>query len=214
MPAGGVLILPSDVLAAYGDDSYRLTQVIWDKPEPSALAKVGQVVVKGSVPGFPGEATAFVDVILDSNLIPDSSFESKGLAAGGWKLEGPGAKAALVEKNPGNARSGDWSFKYWAGEPFKFSLARGFTGLKDGKYAFRAWAMGGGGEKAYSIFARGYGGPELRAGIVNTGWQKWRLYEIAGIEVKGGNCEIGLDMDGDSGNWGNVDDVEFLRLSD
>ena len=218
MPAGGVLILPPDLLAAYSDDSYRPTQVIWDKPESAALARVGTLIVKGSVPGFAGEAVATVDVVIDSNLIPDSSFESKGLAAGGWKLEGNQANAALVEKNPGNAHSGDYSFKYWLGEPFKFTLTRSFTGLKDGKYAFRAWAMGGGGEKAYSMFARAPGGAPggegLSVRIVNTGWQKWKLYEIKGIEVKGGGCEIGLDMDGDSGNWGNVDDVEFLRESD
>jgi arabinogalactan endo-1,4-beta-galactosidase len=218
MPAGGVLSLPGDVLAAYSDDSYRPTQVMWEKPDPSALAKVGSITIKGSVPGFAGEAVASVEVVIDSNLIPDSSFESKGLAAGGWKLEGPQANAALVEKNPGNAHSGDYSFKYWLGESFKFTLTRSFTGLKDGTYAFRAWAMGGGGEKAYSIFARNYApggeGPALSEKIVNTGWQKWKLYEIKGVKVKGGSCEIGLDMDGNSGNWGNVDDVEFVRESD
>jgi arabinogalactan endo-1,4-beta-galactosidase len=214
MPAGGVLVLPGDLLATYSDDSYRPTQVLWRKPDPAELAKVGSLLVKGSIPGFPGEATAAVDLVVDSNLIPDSSFESKGLAAGGWKLEGPGAGAALVEKNPGNAHTGDWSFKYWAAEPFKFTLSKSFAGLKDGKYAFRAWAMGGGGEKSWTMFARGSGGPALSTSIVDTGWQKWKLYEIKGIEVKGGLCEIGLDMDGAAGCWGNVDDVEFLRESD
>jgi arabinogalactan endo-1,4-beta-galactosidase len=214
MPAGGVLILPPDVRATYSDDSYRMTQVLWQKPESAALAKEGTVVVKGSVPGFPGEATALVEVVVDNNLIPDSSFESKALAVGGWKLEGPGVAAALVEKNPGNAHSGDWSFKYWADKPFKFTLSKSFSGLKDGTYVIRGWTMGGGGEKAYSLFARGYGGESLSVAIVNTGWQKWKLYEIAGIKVRGGKCEVGLDMDGDSGNWGNFDDVEFLRVGD
>jgi arabinogalactan endo-1,4-beta-galactosidase len=120
----------------------------------------------------------------------------------------------MVEKNPGNAHSGNYSFKYWLDKPFTFALTRRFTGLKDGTYSFRAWAAGSGGEKGYELFARNYGGPELSAKIVDTGWQKWKLYEIKGIAVTGGVCEIGLSMDADSGNWGNVDDVEFVRDSD
>ena len=37
------------------------------------------------------------------------------------------------------------------------------------------------------------------------------LYEIKGIPVSGGACEIGLSMDGGAGNWGNADDFEFVR---
>jgi arabinogalactan endo-1,4-beta-galactosidase len=74
--------------------------------------------------------------------------------------------------------------------------------------AFGARRQGGG---TYFLFARSYGGPELEARILNTGWQKWKLYEIKGIAVSGGSCEIGLSMDGDSGNWGNADDFEFVR---
>jgi arabinogalactan endo-1,4-beta-galactosidase len=213
LAAGGVLILPDKVLATYNDDSIRPVQVKWEKPDPSALKSVGKIAVKGRVWGYNGVVTAVVDIVADVNLIPDSSFESGKLEAG-WELAGEGVKAALVEKNPGNARSGDYSFKYWLDKPFKFTLTRRFSGLKDGKYDLRAWAMGGGGEKAYSLFARNYGGPALSVGIVNTGWQKWKLYEIKGIAVAGGSCEIGLDMDGDSGNWGNVDDVEFVREAD
>jgi arabinogalactan endo-1,4-beta-galactosidase len=210
LAAGGVLILPDKVLAAYSDDSYRSVQVKWEKPDPSALKAVGTIAVKGTVWGYSGAVTAAVDIVANANLIPDASFESAKLDPS-WILAGEGVKAALVEKNPGNAHSGDYSFKYWLDKPFQFTLTRRFTGLEDGKYSFRVWAAGGGGEKDYYLFARGYGGPDLSAKIVDTGWQKWKLYEIKGIPVSGGVCEIGLSMDGDSGNWGNVDDVEFVR---
>ena len=212
--AGAPLILPGDLPAAFNDDSYRLVQVQWDKPDASAVAKPGNFEVEGRVPGYGLAVKARVDVVANSNLIADASFES-GKLDPEWKLEGEGAGAAApVEKNPGNAHTGDWSFKYWQATPFKFTLARSLSGLKDGSYTLRAWAMGGGGEKDYVLFARNYGGPELKAHIVNTGWQKWALYEIKGIAVSGGSCEIGLSMDGDSGNWGNVDDVEFVKDSE
>jgi len=211
IPAAGVLTLPNSVRATYSDDSYRSAGVSWVKPDPSLLMQVGQVEVSGTVFGYKGPVKAIVDVVADVNLIPDSSFES-GTLDPTWVLAGDGVKAAApVEKNPGNAHSGDYSFKYWLDKPFQFTLTRRFTGLKDGKYSFRAWAMGGGGEKDYYLFARGYGGPDRTAKIVNTGWQKWKLYEIKGVPVSGGVCEIGLSIDGAAGNWGNVDDVEFVR---
>jgi len=211
LAAGARLELPDMTLAAYSDDSFRSVQVRWEAPNREILKETGTVEVKGSVPGYPAAVTAVVEVVADVNLISDSSFES-GKLSPDWTLDGPGAKAAApVEKNPGNAHSGDYSFKYWLDKSFQFTLSRRFTGLKDGTYTFRAWAAGGGGEKAYELFARNYGGPDLSAPIVDTGWQKWKLYEIKGIRVLGGSCEIGLSIEGEAGNWGNVDDFEFLR---
>jgi arabinogalactan endo-1,4-beta-galactosidase len=211
LAAGTRLDLPRSTLAVFSDDSIRSVQVKWDQPDPEALKAVGTVAVKGTVLGYGNPVNATVQVVVDVNLIKDASFES-GTLAPEWHLTGPGIKAAApVEKNPGNAHSGDYSFKYWFPKPFQFTLSRRFEGLKDGTYSFRVWAMGGGGEKDYFLFARGYGGPDLQARIANTGWQKWKLYEIKGIPVSGGVCEIGLSMDGDSGNWGNADDFEFVR---
>jgi arabinogalactan endo-1,4-beta-galactosidase len=211
LAAGTKLELPKSTLAVFSDDSIRSVQVRWDQPDPEALKTIGTVEVKGKLLGYGNPITATVEVVVDVNLIKDASFES-GTLAPEWQLSGPGVKAAApVEKNPGNAHSGDYSFKYWLDKPFQFTLSRRFEGLKDGNYSLRVWAMGGGGEKDYFLFARGYGGPELQARIVNTGWQKWKLYEIKDIPVSGGVCEIGLSMDGDAGNWGNADDFEFVR---
>ncbi len=211
---GALLELPESTIATYSDDSYRSVQVHWDLPDPEALKTVGKLEVKGSVPGYGGAVIASVDVVVDVNLIADSSFES-GRLAPEWVLSGEGVKAAApVEKNPGNAHTGNYSFKYWLDKPFQFTLSRRFTGLKDGKYRLGVWVAGGGGEKSFKLFARNYGGPELSADIVDTGWQKWRLYEIKGIPVSGGACEIGLSIEGNAGNWGNADDFEFLREAD
>ncbi len=211
LAAGTRLELPKSTLAVFSDDSIRSVQVRWNQPDPEALKSVGTVEVKGSLLGYGSPVTATVEIVVDVNLIKDASFES-GTLPSEWQLSGPGIKAAApVEKNPGNAHSGDYSFKYWLDKPFQFTLSRRFEGLKDGTYSLRVWAMGGGGEKDYFLFARGYGGPELQSRIVNTGWQKWTLYEIKGIPVSGGVCEIGLSMDGGAGNWGNADDFEFVR---
>ena len=49
------------------------------------------------------------------------------------------------------------------------------------------------------------------ADMSNTGWQKWKQYAVTGIKVLGGRCTVGVLVDGQTGNWGNVDDIEFLR---
>jgi len=211
IPAGGVLALPKTLLATFSDDSYRPALVRWDTPDPSALQQVGRVEVSGTVYGYKDPVKATVDIVENANLIPDASFES-GKLDPGWVLAGDGVKAAApVEKNPGNSHSGEWTFKYWLDKPFQFTVTRHVTGLKDGKYSFRAWGMGGGGEKDYYIYARVAGSAELTAKIVNTGWTKWKLYEITGIPVSGGECDIGWSIDAVAGNWGNVDDVELVR---
>jgi arabinogalactan endo-1,4-beta-galactosidase len=212
--AGAPLILPSDLPALFNDDSYRTVQIQWNKPEASAVEKPGILDVEGRVAGYNLSVKAHIVVTANANLIPDASFES-GRLEKGWKLSGQGAAAAApVEKNPGNAHTGDWSFKYWQASPFSFALARKFSDLRNGTYVFRAWSMGGGGEKDFFIYAATPGGPELKSRIVNSGWQKWVLYEISDIVVKNGECEIGLVIDGDSGCWGNVDDVEFVMKSE
>lgn len=47
--------------------------------------------------------------------------------------------------------------------------------------------------------------------MTNTGWQNWAHYQFKGIQVSGGRCAVGVLVDGQTGDWGNVDDIECLR---
>ena len=50
---------------------------------------------------------------------------------------------------------------------------------------------------------------EQSAVIADTGWNNWQQWTIRDVEVKDGKATIGIDMVGNAGNWGSIDDVEF-----
>jgi arabinogalactan endo-1,4-beta-galactosidase len=95
--AGNVLKLPTSTLAAFSDDSFRPVQVKWVMPDPSAWKSVGKLEIKGSVWGYGGAVTAYVEVVADVNLISDSSFES--------------GACPPIGSSPGKASRRPWSRK-------------------------------------------------------------------------------------------------------
>lgn len=212
--AGETWSPPESLRLPFSDDAERTVYVQWADVPAAALAQPGRFAIHGEVmdaarAGPPLALEAEVEVTPRRNLIDDGGFEKGELKD--WSVSGD-AGAASNERNPGNAHSGLRSLHWWRGEPFKVELSHAFTGLQDGRYTLRAWAAGGGGEKALQLFARDCGDAATHgADITNTGWQKWKQYTVSGIQVSGGRCTVGVRVDGQTGNWGNLDDIEFLR---
>jgi len=225
-------VKPSDVLQykfVVGAGQWLLDPDAPDTTSDGKGGKNGQVVVQRfirntspeEIPGDitrAGEATptlaevpATVAVARSDgskNLIADASFEAGGLS--GWTVRGDVA-AASVERDVGNAHTGEHSFKYMQATPFRVLLLKRFTRLTPGTYSFRGWAAGGGGETSLRLFARDCGSPAMSTAVVNAGWQKWKQFTVKGIQVKKGECTLGLYVDAPAGTWGNVDDLEFYE---
>lgn len=203
---------PDTIKLQFSDDAQRQSFIDWEPVPADKLAQPGQFTLKGEALSYQLPIIAEVEVTPRRNMIVDGSFESGKLD--GWTITG--AKAAVSnERNPGNAHTGLYSMHYWMGEPFKFEFSRTLTKLRDGTYTLKAWAAGGGGENSIELFAANCGGaasPTTK--MTNTGWQKWVQYSVKGIKVSQGNCTVGLRLDGTTGNWGNVDDFEFIRDAD
>jgi arabinogalactan endo-1,4-beta-galactosidase len=200
---------PDAVRLPFSDDAERTVHVQWSAVPADALAQAGRFTLQGVVKGRTDRLLAEVQVAPRRNLVEDPGFEKGDLQ--GWTVAGDAA-AFSNERNPGNAHTGARSLHYWSDRAFKAAISHEFTGLRDGRYTLRAWAAGAGGENGLQLFSRGCGGGAARTvDVVNTGWQKWKQYALAGIQVSGGHCTVGLSVDAPTGVWGNVDDIEFVR---
>jgi arabinogalactan endo-1,4-beta-galactosidase len=200
---------PDSVRITYNDDAQRSAFVGWEEILAEKLAQAGTFSLQGELVSQPLKVQAEVTVVPRRNRFEDPSFEGGKLDT--WTITGT-TGAISNERNPGNAHSGQQSLHYWAGEAFKVDVLRTFKGLSDGSYSFKGWVMGSGGEKGIELVARDCGdGKTYSAKVTNTGWQKWAQYTISGIKVSKGSCTVGLVIDGATGNWGNFDDVEFIR---
>ncbi len=200
---------PESIKLAFSDDAERVAYVQWSDVPANALTQLGRFTLQGEVMGRSDRLLAEVEVTPRRNLIEDASFEKGDLKD--WTAAGD-TVAFSNERNSGNAHSGVRSLHYWSDKPFKSEISHVFTGIKDGNYTLKAWTAGGGGEKALQLFARDCGGTvATTADMTNTGWQKWKQYVVTGIKVSGGRCTVGVSVDGLTGNWGSVDDIEFMH---
>lgn len=205
--AGNPPKLPATVKVIYSNDAAVAESVKWDDRDWKK-EKAGMTVVATGTAASGQKVKAEVEISSHLNLIDDPSWEKGKLGA--WTLNGDGA-ACYVENNGNNARTGKWTYKYWKATPFKSILYRTFTGIPNGNYTFKLWAMGGGGENSIMIFARDFGGNAMATKIVNTGWKQWKQYEVKNIPVSAGKVTIGIMLDTNSDNWGNFDDLEFYQ---
>jgi arabinogalactan endo-1,4-beta-galactosidase len=202
---------PDQVLAAFSDDAYRMAPVTWTPLDRAKIAKPQIATLRGLLTGTKVPVIAVVNVVPMSNILSDPGFESGTL--GDWKIAGT-PQTALVEKNPGNARNGDYTLKYWNDKPFLFTASRLVEGLKDGVYTAKIWAMGGGGEKSITWVARVGSQEPVQTQVHNSGWLKWNQYFLRNVNVTGGSLVLSVTVDGREGCWGNFDDVELIREGD
>ncbi|WP_035053154.1 glycosyl hydrolase 53 family protein [Andreprevotia chitinilytica] len=199
---------PETLRLPFSDEAERPVFIAWDDVPAAKLNTPGHFTLRGEVSGQP-DMKADVEVVPRRNLIPDPGFENGTLD--GWTIEGASG-AVSNERNPGNAHSGQHSIHYWLGEPFHFKVLRTFTKIPNGNYTLRAWSAGGSGEKVFELFAKDCGGEAPKpTPMVNSGWQKWHQYVVKDIKVTSGSCTIGVNVDAQTGTWGNIDDIEFVR---
>jgi arabinogalactan endo-1,4-beta-galactosidase len=200
---------PAEVQAAYSDDSIREVPVTWETPDPAALAKGGEVSVRGTVDGTDLKATLIIDVSTEKNYVANPGFEAGSFTP--WTVEGD-SDAADISKEVSNLHAGSFGLHYWKGEPFDFTLSQTVTDLPDGTYSLSAWIQGGGGEKTLQLSTSDCGGEPQSVDIVNTGWLVWNTPTISNIAVSGGKCTISLKVVSDAGSWGFLDDVSLVKV--
>ena len=201
---GKPVSLPKSVDVTYTNDALKGMNVDWDTAAPVYDAP-GNYQVSGTVAGTALRVTADVKVARKNNLLQNGDFEAGSLS--GWSITGS-TSAVNIVGTAGDVR-GKTAMHYWLDHPFSFTAVQVVKGLKNGKYTAVCWTQGSGTEASYQLFVSDYGGEKRTADIKDDGWNKWHQWVIRDIEVKNGQAVIGIDMKGNAGNWGSVDDIEF-----
>ncbi len=205
---GEIPKLPEKVKILFSDDAIRSIPVIWEEIDKSLISTPGSFKVKGIVKDINMEVSANITVVGERNFVQNPSFESGSFEP--WIVVGDKNAVKVVKASPPqNAKSGEYAVNYWLDKPFKFEMYQVVNGLKDGVYKISFWIQGGGGENILKLKVSEYGGEDLFLDIVNTGWLKWSNPTIKGIKVSTGKCKISIIVDGNTGNWGWIDDFEL-----
>lgn len=147
---------------------------------------------------------------LGVNYVQNPGFESGDLT--NWTVDGT---LATSMANTDSKHEGSYGYNYWNGTAYSFSLYQTVTGLETGTYELRAWVSGGAADGlSISLYADGFGGGKLSTAAANSGYGNWAQYKVEGIEVTGGQAEIGIEVNAAGEAWGYFDDFELVKVGE
>ncbi len=163
--------------------------------------------------GFAGAAGAFGG----DNILTNSSFEEGWT---GWSVEPEAARnvyARVKWPQPGsvtpNGESEEFLLGTWHGtDAYVLSVVQAVDGLEDGSYALVGFFNWGGSVNSVRMFARNCGGDDIYQEVQPTADTQWREVIMTDIEVVGGHCEVGLDIDSNPEGWLNADMFSFFEM--
>ncbi|WP_139903178.1 glycosyl hydrolase 53 family protein [Clostridium thermarum] len=201
-------LLPSAIKTVYSDGNSYKKEVTWEEIEASKYSKEGRFTVSGYLADSDIKVTAEIEVIAKQEVsyVLNPGFETD---LSNWILEGTGADISSNDRH-----SGSKTLHYWSDAAFSFTVSQNITGLENGIYKLSAFAQGGEGENSAFIFAKNYGGEELRAKYKTKGWNEWQTPVIENIKITNGTITIGASVDGNAGNWGAIDDFKLVKVGE
>ena len=109
----------------------------------------------------------------------------------------------------GKHSTGNFVWQQTADEDYSARLRQEIDELPDGTYTLKAWVKSSGGQRVCSLYSES--GGEMKSVSLKTPIDDWTEVVISDIEVKDGQCEIGLFSDSEAGNWVQIDDVSLVK---
>jgi hypothetical protein len=166
-------------------------------------------------PGVVPDAGADSGFYSEPGLV-NGSFEQGYL---GWVAEPPEVLGvyAFVQWPPMGSTTPDGlnEMSTWAETAaFDVRIFQSLTGLADGQYTLQGHFNFGTGHNAVRLFARNCGGADVELDVPQTLASQWHPTELTGIQVLGGNCQVGFLVDANAGNWLNTDLFSFEPVTD
>jgi hypothetical protein len=133
----------------------------------------------------------------------------------GWTIQPPtpaifiqytGANVTAVH---GNSVLSGW-YPMSGQEAYATRVFQVVKGLEDGTYRLSAQMAAKNGMPSAALYAANCGGTEPDS--VQSTAEAWHEVAIEAVEVIGGECEIGFDVDSRVLDWVNMDTIAFTRV--
>lgn len=110
----------------------------------------------------------------------------------------------------GKAESGNFVLEQTAPEDYIALISQSLKDLPDGAYTMTAWVKSSGGQNVCSLYVKS-GGTKF-AKSVKMPIDEWVEVVVSdNIEVKGGECEIGIYSDAHADEWVQADNFRFVK---
>ena len=202
-------LLPAKTEIVFSDGYSSEVDVTWDVIDPSRYASEGSFTVEGTIAESSKKVIAEIRVTTKQlvNHITNPGFESD---LSGWTLTGTGASVKTDTPH-----SGAKTLHYWSGDAFNFTISQAITGLENGIYELSTFSQGIYKESpSLTIFAKNYGGEELSTQFRTNGWNNWQNPVVENIRITNGAITIGATVNGDSGDWGTMDDFKLVKVGE
>lgn len=204
-------VFPDTVTAKYNDGDTKACAVTWDKEAiaSAVAAGAGTYTITGTVEGEDTKAEAVLTISY-KNLVSNGSFEDTDTSM--WKITGT---AAGIEKNSGNAKTGDYALHFWDDEDFTFEVSQTIS-VKAGTYKAESFLEGGdAGDGSVFTFYLTAGDRTMTCNATVKGWANWVTATLSDINIpEDMDVTIGVKCSAKAGAWGTFDDFGLYRTGD
>lgn len=149
------------------------------------------------------------------NLVFNPSFEADELTLtpSGWaKAEGTGSAGASTSATGNDAPSFPYFGRQAKDAAYTTATYQRLTNLPNGTYRLRAQVRSSGGQQQAVLYARTASfdtGGAYDYSVAIPAASAWAPVELAAVEVRNGQCELGFFSNAGAGQWLEFDDVDL-----
>lgn len=194
---------------------------------PSGVTKIKiGAKIKGNANGY-GTLDDFTFVDNDNNAekiirnyIKNGTMEAELSDADNWTIKLQNNNWPELAGRTGNQNrtdNGSYSFHYYDPEVFTIGLAQEINELPSGYYTLTGWSYGSSNNKECNVYVANENGiystkiEDTNEWDSSTNKPIWKQFQITNIPVINGELRIDIDVQGEAGSWGYLDDITLIR---
>lgn len=158
-------------------------------------------------------ATGSWEVGAGNNYISNPEFDADRIVVSsptGWDVS-DNVSGSANHSVKGKSRYGEFIWEQKANTDYTAELKQTVKNLPDGEYTLKAWVRSSGGQNISELYAKS--ADKKSTYSLKSAINDWTEVVIPDIEVKNGECEIGLYSDAYANNWVLIDNLSLTKNS-